>query len=206
MPTLDQCIQISVAIGTIGAVFVALWGGRISHAIGLGPKLNLALVDSQGELITPTGDTNPLRYYHLRVFNTHKWSPANNVRVMITGLLTPAADGTLVRHKMVGPLQLMWRFSNIHPQYAVVGPDDYADLGHISSGKKFVLTPFVYPNNFPGSLQAEQKMVVEIKAFADNVESPSLCLEISWDGIFTEDTLQMATHLVIKEINCGKLM
>ena len=201
MPTLDQWIQISVAIGTIGSVFVALWGERITHAIGLGPKLSLELVDPQGELIKATANPTPLRYYHVKVSNTHKWSRATNVRVMIIGLLSPAADGTLIRQKMVGPLQLMWRFSNVHPQYAVVGPDDIADLGYIASGQNFVLTPFIYPNNFPGSLQAKQKMVVELKAFADNTESSPICLEISWDGIFTEDTLQMATHLVIKKVD-----
>ncbi len=201
MPTFDQWIQISVAIGTIGAVIVALWGNRLSHMFGLGPKLNLSLVDAQGELVIPTGRSDSLRYYHVKVFNSHKWSPANNVRVMITGLFTLAADGNLVRHKMVGSLQLMWRFANVHPQYSVVGPDDYADLGYISDGKDFVLTPFVRPNNFPHSLSAKQKMVVELQAFADNTESLPLCIEISWDGVFTEDTLEMAKHLVVKEVD-----
>ena len=203
--TLDQWIQMSVAIGTLAVAVTAIWGQRIAHAIGLGPSLRLELVDALGELIisrSGDGSSSELRYYHVRVSNAHRWAQATNVRVVITAISKPSADGTLARQALVGPLQLMWRFSNFHPQYSIVGPDDIADIGHVTPGLGFTLTPFVFPNNFTGSLHPHEQMRVELRAVADNGESQALCLDISWDGAWSTDTLTMATHLVVKTPAC----
>ena len=150
-----------------------------------------------------SGGTTPARYYHMKVSNTNRWSKATNVRVVITGIAIPAADGRFVSQPMIGPLQLMWRFSAIHPAlYSTVGPDDICDLGYLKKGDRFILTPYIVPNNFPGALVANQKMLIEVKAMADNVESPPLCVEISWDGNWSDDTQKMAEHLVVKVVKC----
>lgn len=64
------------------------------------------------------------------------------------------------------------------------------------------MTPYITPNNFPGTLDANQKMLLEIKALADDAESPSVCIEISWDGKWEDDSRKMAEHLVVKEVKC----
>jgi len=205
--TTDQVIQLAVAIGTIAVAILAIWGERIKLLIGLGPKLVLTLHDPQGELINVSfeeGKTTLARYYHLRVSNKHRWTQATNTRIVIAGLTRPAADGSLVSQPLSGPLQLMWRFSNFHLLYSIVGPDDICDLGHLIRGDKFRLTPFVFPANFTGVLEANQRMRVEVKAVADNAESQSLCIDISWDGIWSDDTLEMAKHLVVKEMPCAR--
>jgi len=44
-------------------------------------------------------------------------------------------------------------------------------------------------------------MRVEVIATADNAESNPLLIEISWDGQWSDDTIQMSKHLVIKEVS-----
>ena len=154
---------------------------------------------------TEPGKSIPSRYYHLRVSNKNRWSQATNVRIVITGLTRPAADGRLVGQPLSGPLQLMWRFTNFHLLYSIVGPDDICDLGHLIRGGKFKLTPFVFPSNFTGTLEPNQRMRVEVKAVADNAESKPLCIDISWNGNWSDDTLDMAKHLVVKEVNCSRI-
>jgi hypothetical protein len=204
--TLDQAIQIASAVGTIAVAILAIWGERIKLLFGLGPKLVLTLHDPHGELTTASkdGQSTLARYYHLRVSNQHRWTQATNVRVVIVGLAMPAADGNLVNQPLSGPLQLMWQFSNFHLLYSILGPDDFCDLGYILRGSRFELTPYVFPRNFTGVLERNQKMRVEVKAVADNAESKSLCVDISWDGTWSDDTLEMAKHLVVKEVSCNR--
>lgn len=205
--TVDQGIQLAVAIGTIAVAVLAIWGDRVRQWLGLGPRLNLALPDPSGEpgvIREGDGTTTPARYYHLRVSNSHRWTQATNVRVVVVGLARPAADGSLVAQPLIGSLQLMWRFSSYHATFSIVGPDDFCDLGYLKYGEHFRLTPYVSPNDFAGSVSANERMQVELKALADNAESPSLCVEVSWDGKWSEDTIEMGRHLVVKEVNCSQ--
>ena len=203
--SIDQKIQLTVAIGTIAVAILAIWGDQVRHLLGLGPRLRLSLDDPQGESISISegeGRSTPSRYYHLRVHNSHRWTQATNVRVVIIGLARPAADGSLLSQPLSGPLQLVWRFSSFHPTYSVVGPDDICDLGFIKQGRNFALTPFVYPNNFAGSLAPNERMLVMLRAVADNAESTPVCVEVSWDGEWADGSLEMASHLVVKQVNC----
>ena len=197
--TTDQWIQLLVAIGTIAVAILAIWGQRISHFLGLGPKLHLRLQDPQGEFIISSGggSVSKIRYYHVKVWNSHRWAQATNARVVINGIARPAADGRYTQQPLVGPLQLMWRFAKYHPQYCVLGPSEICDLGYVNE-KQFVFTTFVDQNHcFLGTIQPKQRARIELMAFADNAESQPLYLDISWDGAWSEDTLRMANHLVI---------
>ncbi len=67
-----------VACGTIGAVFVALFGKRFFR-----PKLKLTLPNPQGELAKWKHDGKEMsaRFYQIRVTNNRRWSPATNIGV-----------------------------------------------------------------------------------------------------------------------------
>jgi len=200
--TTDQWIQLFVAIGTIAVAILAIWGQQITHFLGLGPKLQLQLPDPLGEIIissTGGGRVSKIRYYHVKVRNSHKWTQATNVRVVISEIARPAADGTYSQQQLVGPLQLMWRFAMYHPQYSVLGSDEICDLGYVSD-KKFVFSTFGDPTYFLGTVEPNQRVRIEIKALANNAESRPFYIDISWDGSWSEDTIQMANHLVIKEV------
>jgi hypothetical protein len=194
-------IVIFVAIGTVAVAILAIWGDKIKLKLGLGPKLKLSLADPNGEFINITSDdgaTIPCRYYHLRVSNTNRWSPATNVRVVITGISNPAADNRYVSQPMDAPLHLMWSLSAFLD--TTVGPDRFCNLGYLVKGEKFYLTPYVYPNDFPDTLGPNQKMMIETKVIADNAQSQPIIIEVSWDGGWEEDTMKMANHLVVKEV------
>lgn len=198
--------KILAALATFLAVIVAIWGDRIRHRFGLKPKLVVTLQDPEGELVdVSTGPEQPLkkaRYYHLKVSNERRWCEAKNVRIVITGLFKPAADGTLAPQILSGPFQLTWRFTNYHPMYSTVGPYDVADLGYLQENAEFRLTPYVFPSSFAGSLKANERMRVQVQAIGDNAESKPVCIDISWDGHWSDGSKEMANHLVVTEVEC----
>ncbi len=206
MLTTDQIIQLSVAVGTILVAILAIWGDWFRYHLGLRPNLALVLHDPEGEYINILESVNglvmqttPTYYYHLRVTNKNRWAQATNVRIVITDQLMPASDGKLVRQPLGGPLQLSWRHGELHPIYSTVGPDDICDLGFVKKGQNFRLTPLITPNNFHAALEPNQKMRLMLKALADNNESPTFIVDISWDGKWDDDQTRMASHLVVKE-------
>jgi len=191
-------IQAAVAAGTIVVVILAIWGNLIRSRFA-GPKLKISLRHPQGEL-NYIRDGTPARYYHLNVVNNRRGAQAKNVRVVLTRLLKSAPDSKLVNQTLSGPLQLTWQFPHIHPQYPTIGPDDICDLGNLIKGQNFVLTSYILPNNFMGFVSPDEKMRVEMIAIADNAESNVLCVEVFWDGLWSDDAVQMQKHLVISEV------
>ncbi len=190
------------ALGTVATILVAIlaiWGEYVRSRFA-GPRLSLTLHDPEGEAIARSSG-EMTRYYHLKVSNRRRWAPARNVRVVLTSIIKPAADGTLPARRLSGPLQLTWQFPQIHPQYPTIGPDDICDLGCLVRGKGFELTPYVIPNNFEGHLDQPGRMLVEVQAVADNAESKSLTIEVAWDGKWSDDTAEMRRHLVVKAAN-----
>ena len=49
---------------------------------------------------------------------------------------------------------------------------------------------------------ANQKIRIEAIAVSDETESTPICIEITWDGAWEEDSKEMAKHMVVKEVNC----
>jgi len=177
---------------------IAIWGNRI-RSWWSGPRLRISLHNTMGEL-TKLTDGTPVRYYHLRVVNGRKGSPAQHVRVLLAKIFQSAADGTWADQSFSGPLQLTWQFPQAHPQYPLIGPDDISDLGCIIKGKQFSITPYIVPNNFNGYVGPNQRIKVEIIAVADNGQSKPVFIEIAWDGNWSDDPAEMGRHLVVKEV------
>jgi hypothetical protein len=185
-----------VAFGTIVVAVLAIWGDWIRHKWA-GPKLRLALLDAVGS-VTHRRDGKKGRYYKLRVWNDRKWSPATNVRVVLKSIFKPAADGTPTPQPLSGPLQLTWQW--IVPQFPTIGAgEEICTYANLVQGEQFVLSPYITPNNFVGLLKGNERMVIEVTAVSDTVESESLFLELSWNGQWSEDTSVMLTNVVIKE-------
>ena len=88
-------------------------------------------MDNEGTL-TYLKDGTPGRFYKLKVSNQRKWSPAKNVRVILTKILKPAADGTLTPQVLSGPIQLTWAW--LLPQYPTVGPEEICTFGNLIKG------------------------------------------------------------------------
>jgi hypothetical protein len=196
-------LQLLLVLGTWALAASAIWGERIKFLSGLGPYLEISLWDSQGELVTvpsANGTESGNRFYHLRVTNRHRWAPAQNVRVAIVSVTRPRADSTYVKQQLIDPIQLTWRYPQYHPLYPVVGSPQTCDLGHIEHGQSFELTPVFKPHELTYDVAPNQKMIVKVKAVADNAESDATYIEISWDGQWSDDTAKMALHLVLKNV------
>ena len=191
-------IQAAVGMGTLLVAALAIWGNLV-RSWWSGPKLEISLLNPLGELTYLTNGT-PVRYYHLKVKNIRKWSPAQNVRVVLTKVFQPAADGSWVDRSFSGPLQLTWQFPQFHVQFPSIGPDDVSDLGCIPKGQRFSLTPYVIPNGFNGFVEANQSIRVEVTAVANNGQSKSLLIEIAWNGYWRDEAAEMRRHLVVKEV------
>ena len=195
--TWQLIIQGITAFGTLLIAVLAIWGEPIRLWL-VGPKLEVSLSSSEGTLNYAGNQRIPTRYYHLRISNRRK-VPARNVRVHLTKILKPAADGRWVPQVLSGPLQLTWKFPTTRPQFLTIGPDDCCDIGNLQKGQKFVLTPYVIPHNFVGYLEANERMRIEVVAVSDNAESKPYCVEVAWDGQWSDDTLDMQRHLVVRE-------
>lgn len=195
-------IQGAVAVGTlmvaIFAIIIAIWGDRL-RSWGFGPKLSISLLNPKGER-NDLNDGRLCRNYHLLVINNRRRAPARNGQVFLTKIFRSAADGNLVDKSFSGPLQLTWQFPENHPQSLLIGPKRVCDLGRIIKGEPFELMLYFTPNSFERYVATNQKIQVEVLAVSDNGESKPTRIEIVWDGIWTDDTIEMSSHLVVKEV------
>lgn len=191
-------IQGAGVILTLLLAVIAIWGDQI-RARWVGPKLRLSLYDPEG-ILTCFTNGPPTRYYHLKVENLRKGAIAHNVRVVISSIMKPAADGRWAQETISGPLQLQWRFHENHPQFSIIGPDDICDLGFVLEGQGFKFALYLCPNNFNPIIAANQRVRLDLLALADDAIPSPLSVEIAWDGVWSIDTPAMKKHLVIKQV------
>jgi hypothetical protein len=201
----QTAIQAGGVLATLVLAAIALWGEQLK-AKWFGPRLTLRLLDRDGERqMLPTGTY--ARYYRLRVANSSRM-PASNVRVLLTRIARPDANGTFQWQVVSGGIQLEWQHGHALPQqYLVLGPrPQNADLGSVLQQGTFSLTPLFQP---PGlrlalGLGGERSMIVESIAASDETESAPLRVSIAWDGQWSDDTAEMRRHLVIEEEPCPR--
>jgi hypothetical protein len=197
------------AIATVAAVLVALFGQAFRDKF-FPPKLALNVLSPAGELtmLTLSWVDNGVqqqrqeqaRYYHVQVSNARRWSPAQQVQVMLLGMEESAADGTL-QPVWSGELPLQWRHQALFPTARTIGADACIDICSVVKGKSLHLHPLVAPNNLKVVWREATEFVVTIQARGSEGDSPPLRLRISWDGAWDEGSLEMQRHLSIKPVN-----
>jgi hypothetical protein len=191
------CAQVVGVIGTLLIAALAVWGEPIRARI-VGPRLALRLNDPQGEK-TNFGADMPCRWYHLRVVNSRRSAKASNVRVVLTKIARPGADGIFRPITLSGPVQFQWQNGKYRDQFPSVGPAINADLGHVSA-TGFALGLMFVPNNIDPMVRAGERLRIELLATSDQVESKPLALEISWNGKWADDAREMQSNMVVKEL------
>lgn len=193
---LCQCV---LALGTIFLAIVALWG-HIIRLRWFGPKLHLTLKNPKGE-VSMFSDGVVSRYFHLRVWNERRATPAHNIRVVIKSIYQPSADGTMSQTPLSGPLQLAWRFQGSNPQFQTIGAESICDLGYLRKGEDFKLSTFIHHISFDPIVKKGQKIIAALVALSDEGESNELKLGISWDGKWCDDSDEFVKHMVVKELD-----
>jgi hypothetical protein len=191
-------VQLFVAIATLFLAVAAIWGDKL-RAHFVGPRLQLRLLDARGE--RQMTNNGAARYYHLRVTNSRRFAPANNVRVVLTGLARPDATGAFQWRWLSGPLQFTWQHADSIAQFPRVGPPQNADLGHVMQQGGFDLSLTSRPIGFGTYLMGmQQQMIIEARAQSDEAESPPIRVKIAWNGQWSDDTLEMAGHLMLEVV------
>src|SRR5207247_343205 len=106
-------VNLAIALGTLGAVFVALFGSWIRSKL-FAPSLVLAIDNGRGDatpvtLTAPSGESRVerARYYRLRVSNQKRWPKATQVRIQLVRVEEPGPDGEL-QLKWTGEVPFEW--------------------------------------------------------------------------------------------------
>jgi hypothetical protein len=195
-----------VVASTIVAV-VAIFGDSIRERI-YRPVLKIRLVDVHGESVLWNLDQRGI-YYHLVVEN-HGRGTARDVRVICQSISKKKSDGSFELQHMEASERLMWRFSQTFGITRDIPSGYFGKLGEVcdfgvvnEGGSRFSITQYAATASFPGYLEANQSMRVNLFVGAQNVTSKiPYCLDVSWDGMWTSDLTEMAKHLVLTEIGC----
>ena len=112
LEVISTIAKVFSAVGTVSVAVLAIWGDKVRAAIA-GPKLELKLQNERGNLTVRANQTRTI-YYHLKLTNKRKWSPAKHVRMLVTDIEKKRADGTYFPEPLVAPLQLAWAFPQFH--------------------------------------------------------------------------------------------
>lgn len=186
-------------MATLLLAAIAIWGEKIRQW-WMRPKLVIVL---DGSTLTSHSNTDKRGwYYHLRVSNGRRASPASNVRVLLTGVQKKGRDNSWQEEKFSGPVQVCWRWPDQTPQFATIGPDEHSTFARIVEDSKAIeLRLYWYPNNLRPTIPPHDRTRLHFKAVSDTTESKSLILEIEWDGQFEQGTIEMEKHMVVHEVH-----
>ncbi len=219
---LGLVVQAFIAIGTVGAVVVALFGQAFRSKF-FPPKLSLNLVSEIVETtqvwLTPPGvPKNALnvgrgeyaRFYHVKVANHRQWSVAKHVQIVLLRVDEQASDGT---HMMswVGDLPLNWRHKEAFPTSRSLGSEATADLCSVIKDKWLDIETAVKPNNLRWRHIAKVveknpiDLILTLQARSDEADSGILQVRLCWDGIWAQDDREMQRHLSVKEFTSAGL-
>ncbi len=196
----------ATAVGTIGAVVVALFGNWLRAHL-TPPKLTLRLKDERGTK-TPVTITAPSdgsqrqtegRWYHATVENRRRWSPAHGVQVFLLRLEEPDAAGE-DQVTWVGSIPLRWRHQEIHPLALLIGPSEECDLCSVIRDKWVELHPLIVPHALNHRRGGKCQLIVILQARSVEADFNLLRVRIAWDGVWSDDADEMAHHMVVRQL------
>jgi hypothetical protein len=202
-------VYFGTALATLLAVLVALFKDWFLARF-FPPKLDLQLVDRRGAppiktfIPIPGQDTfeTVSRWYHVEVSNKRRASRATDAQVCLVGVEEPNAANQFVR-RLTGSLQLQPRNQGRQSRRSIGSPVQY-DLCSVfrdwpgGGGPIFSLRTVVAPNDITVQTNQPFRIAYILQAQSVEMDSKPLRVEIAWDGKWSDDTAEMANHLVIK--------
>jgi hypothetical protein len=195
------------ALATIAAVIVALFGNQIRARLWP-PLLRISLDNATG---VPSGATikgegteisTKSRWYHIRVENERRLSPATDVRLLLLKFEDLNAAGQFFV-LWVGEAPLQWRHQQVKPLTPTIGPQEFSDLCSVvqksSSGSPgLALHPLIRGLDLTTKWHSSRTFAITLQARSIETDSNRLRVEIAWDGEWADDSDAMGRHLVIK--------
>lgn len=202
-------VAVAAAFGTITTVVVALFGQAFRTKF-FPPRLALQLLSPEGERTqvrlewyehgvsgVAQSRMEDARYYHLRVSNKRRWSPANNVQVFLVRVEEPGPDGDL-QLKWIGDVPMRWRHQEVFPPVRPIGPAADCDLCCVVKGKWLELLPLIAPFNLEVKRRERCVVVLSLQARGNESDSSIVRVQISWDGGWEDGAQEMKHHLTVK--------
>lgn len=208
----NWAVQLAVAFATFLAVLAALFLDWF-RARFFPPQLTLRLVSARGTPPVTAHVTSPgqqiafqtfSRWYHVRVENGRRMSRATETQVYLVAVGLPNAAGQIVT-RTTGAIPLKIRHEGIVRLGRIIGPPVEWDLCSVFRELQpggipvFELQTVVAPTDITVRTQQPFRMVLTLQARSIEADSNVLDVELSWDGQWSDDTDQMANHLVIVE-------
>lgn len=198
-------VQAAIAVGTNAAVLVALFGGWLRARL-TPPKLVLSLTSGNGSkspltLRSPDGSERDVesRWYHVRVENSRRWSPATQVQVFLLRIEEPDAGGVL-RSTWIGDLPLRWRLQEVFPLVRNIGHAAEADLCNVVRDKWVELQLLIVPKSLSVRYRGRCDIVVTLQARGIDCDSNLLRIKVAWDGHWSDDMTEMSGHMVVRDV------
>ncbi|MFN3746351.1 MAG: hypothetical protein ACK4TL_16740 [Hyphomicrobiaceae bacterium] len=215
MKYIELAIQIAIAVGTVGAVIVALFGDRLRSR----PHLIVQLRDAKGYRIDrsfvrfPDEYVSPSLWFHLKVSNARRsYTTAHETQLYLLSVQVPDAAGAFVP-EWSGAIPLQVRDRAAVLSGATLGPDIEFDLFSVTknaemNGAPFLeLHPVIRPNNLKAATHGPYKSLLTFQARSIEADSEPLNVSIVWDGEWSDDPERMARHLVVEmRAGCDKIV
>jgi len=191
-------IQLAVAIGTIGAVILALFVSLRKPK----PQLKLKVLRAEGEP-TRLNSGEDVRFYHLHVWNERRSIAATEVQVYLSRLDESGANGKLQK-VWQGNVPLRWRDQEFVPTLQKIGSAKDCDLCQIGRQSGLSLMPLFVPNSLNSCRQGKCKLILFLQARSNEADSEVIRIAISWDGIWEDTDNAMKQHFAIEVLADGQ--
>lgn len=189
-----------VAIGTLLAVIVAIWGDCLRSKLAP-PKLGFELYNTRGTVTKFTQGPRVI-YYHLMVINSRPWFLAKNCQVRLVNISLRGPDNNFRPSPNPVPPTFVWSPAGLLPMATNIAKEQIFDFGRVAEGaSEFEPVLHFYPNNFQGRIAANQAIRYTLEVVGDNVSKVDpLALEVAWNGKWTDNLDDMALNLTIEKV------
>jgi hypothetical protein len=190
------------AIGTIGAVIVALFNEPIKNRF-YRVRLAVEVLDSRGELTTffNNGIGTPTIFYHLRVTNLTKNRMAHKCRILLKEIQRfNSATNDFESVPLAVPPRFVWAPSDTSPDAVDFITEHILDFGYLlQHSTMFQPTETPRFNNFRGFIQANERVNYILEVYANNAKPFKVKIECEWDGQWNSNLQIMSTHFSIRK-------
>jgi hypothetical protein len=201
-------VQAAVALGTLLAVVVALFGDAIR---GLCVRLSCSIENPHGVhtpiLISrryviqgqPEHDKGESRYYQLRVRNECALVRAHRVDVWLLRVDVYGANGPI--HTWTGEIPLAWQHKDFFPGPRTIGEAVNADvftITKINKSETLTLQAAISALNLPGPFTDRCHLLLTVQIRSDERNSDNIQIRVEWDGMWERGDELMSKHVTFE--------
>jgi hypothetical protein len=205
-------LDVLIAAGTLGAVYVAVFGEKV-RARFYPMRIDVSMNDGPGTIVHSSVISNTVLWHHLKVTNNSE-TVARHCRLMLVGIERQTSSG-FARLPLPVPLQLPWAPQPLAERDMVLVHSAVADFGQLvpaegtrlypmsTEGYRGYFEPALYarPNDFAGRMKNGETFRYAIEVHAENLpQPPRFLFEVSWDGVWLGDPEAMREHLRVRKV------